>query len=158
VDAILLQNTAESKFGQVGGYGAPPAVFTSYQAPATLNITPNGNPPSQLNIGDLELSELYGQTGNQLEDGDWIKEEPQTSADGDWGMPIPAGAMMSVSHANVVEESPRPVNGLDDEGARDRKKRGPLNEGLRLETSNTRQIGACMRCHNQRIRVSDTPL
>lgn len=154
VDAILLQNIAEPEFDQVGGYGDPPPVFDSYQAPATLHLAPNGNPHPQLHIGELELSGLYGQAVEQLEDGDLIKEEPPTPANGDWAMPIPAGTLMNVS-PDVVGEPPGPVNGLDDEGARDRKKRGPLNEGLRIETSNTRQIGACMRCHNQRIRVSD---
>ncbi|KAK4100174.1 hypothetical protein N658DRAFT_428222, partial [Parathielavia hyrcaniae] len=33
-----------------------------------------------------------------------------------------------------------------------RKKRGRFDEGSRKETSDTRTMGACLRCHNQRVR------
>ncbi|KXX81455.1 hypothetical protein MMYC01_201763 [Madurella mycetomatis] len=43
-------------------------------------------------------------------------------------------------------------SGSDGEETRDRKKRGRFDEGLRKQTSNTRSMGACLRCHNQRVR------
>ncbi|KAH6850423.1 hypothetical protein B0I37DRAFT_390553 [Chaetomium sp. MPI-CAGE-AT-0009] len=154
-DATLLGNPAPSKFGRVGGYCASTAVFDSYHAPATLHPTPNGYPPAQLNIGALELGGLYTQTVEQLagrdwikEDGDWTKEEIPAPANG-----VPAGVLMPVPHADVVEGPSKPTCGFDDEGAHDRKKRGKFKDDqLRSETSKTRQIGACMRCHNQRLR------
>ena len=39
-------------------------------------------------------------------------------------------------------------------GSIDKKKRGPLGEDKRKATCDTRSMGACIRCHNQRIRVS----
>lgn len=39
-------------------------------------------------------------------------------------------------------------------GSVDKKKRGPLGEDKRKATCDTRSMGACIRCHNQRIRVS----
>ncbi|EAQ86127.1 hypothetical protein CHGG_07380 [Chaetomium globosum CBS 148.51] len=153
VDAILLPNGAEPD--RVGGYG-PPTVFGSYQEPATLHLAPNGSPPAPLDIG-LRLSRMYG-TVERLEDGNWIKEEPPTPANGDWGVPTPAGVPRNIHPANAVEGPPRPGNGEDDEEASNRKGRRRLNEGLRTETSNTRQIGACIRCHNQRIRCRPNKL
>ncbi|KAK3297180.1 uncharacterized protein B0H64DRAFT_320431 [Chaetomium fimeti] len=150
-DATLLRNPADSKFDQVEGYCASTAVFDSYHAP-TLRPTANGNPPAQLNIGGLERCGLYAQTAEQLGGGGWIKEEGLAPANGARGEPIPAGLLMNVPHADLVEGPSKPITGLEDEGAHDRKKRGKFNERLRSETSKTRQIGACMRCHNQRLR------
>lgn len=56
--------------------------------------------------------------------------------------------------AGVGEEPDFNENQLDSEGPRDRKKRARFEENLRRQTSNTRIIGACLRCHNQRVRVS----
>jgi hypothetical protein len=39
------------------------------------------------------------------------------------------------------------------DAASDRKRRARFGEDQRKETSETRNLGACMRCHNQRIRV-----
>ncbi|KAL2195125.1 hypothetical protein P885DRAFT_41236 [Corynascus similis CBS 632.67] len=54
--------------------------------------------------------------------------------------------------AGVGEEPDFNENQLDSEGPRDRKKRARFEENLRRQTSNTRIIGACLRCHNQRVR------
>ncbi|KAK1779896.1 hypothetical protein QBC45DRAFT_450573 [Copromyces sp. CBS 386.78] len=43
-------------------------------------------------------------------------------------------------------------------GSVDKKKRGPLGEDKRKATCDTRSMGACIRCHNQRIRCHPNPL
>ncbi|CCC11926.1 unnamed protein product [Sordaria macrospora k-hell] len=42
-------------------------------------------------------------------------------------------------------------------GSLDKKKRGPLREDKRKATCDTRSMGACIRCHNQRIRCHPNP-
>ncbi|KAK3935865.1 hypothetical protein QBC46DRAFT_270825 [Diplogelasinospora grovesii] len=44
------------------------------------------------------------------------------------------------------------------DAASDRKRRARFGEDQRKETSETRNLGACMRCHNQRIRCVPNPL
>ncbi|EAA29302.2 hypothetical protein GE21DRAFT_6913 [Neurospora crassa] len=42
-------------------------------------------------------------------------------------------------------------------GSVEKKKRGPLEEDKRKATCDTRSMGACIRCHNQRIRCHPNP-
>ncbi|KAK3326209.1 hypothetical protein B0H66DRAFT_470424 [Apodospora peruviana] len=47
---------------------------------------------------------------------------------------------------------------LSPTGVKERKKRSQFNDEARKETSDTRSVGACLRCRNQRIRCSPNPL
>jgi hypothetical protein len=61
---------------------------------------------------------------------------------------------VAVSLEVSVAVEPKPADEPHSELMKSRKKRARFDEGLRTETSNTRIMGACLRCRNQRIRVS----
>ncbi|AEO63173.1 uncharacterized protein THITE_2108076 [Thermothielavioides terrestris NRRL 8126] len=59
---------------------------------------------------------------------------------------------VAVSLEVSVAVEPKPADEPHSELMKSRKKRARFDEGLRTETSNTRIMGACLRCRNQRIR------
>ena len=78
----------------------------------------------------------------QLNDDGWIKNEIVERSDCDERGTLPVDGPSNGSYFTVSQELARNSN----------KKNV---ECLRKETSNTRSMGACLRCHNQRVRVSD---
>ncbi|KAK3906363.1 hypothetical protein C8A05DRAFT_40787 [Staphylotrichum tortipilum] len=87
-----------------------------------------------------------------LENSEWIKPEPLERLG--WNEPgfVPVKAPLPLQ-PDAGEIESKPASEPDRENARDRKKRFRFDEErLRRETSNTRSMGACLRCHNQRVR------
>ncbi|KAH6626748.1 hypothetical protein B0J18DRAFT_364509 [Chaetomium sp. MPI-SDFR-AT-0129] len=67
-----------------------------------------------------------------------------------WNSPITPG----IRHKTDANTE----GGPGSDGSGSRKKRGRFsNEVLRRQTSNTRTMGACLRCHNQKIRCTPNP-
>lgn len=91
----------------------------------------------------------------QLGEKEWIKPEPLDRAGWD-GRGFAPVEVQAPPQPVAVEKASKAGAEPDGETARDRKKRIRFDdERLRRETSNTRSMGACLRCHNQRVRVSD---
>ncbi|KAL2016172.1 hypothetical protein VTK56DRAFT_4112 [Thermocarpiscus australiensis] len=76
------------------------------------------------------------------------QEHPDQSDCREWG----AAVYSNGPHVAVAQEFASFGDWVRDEGPRDRKKRGRFDEDLRKQTSDTRSMGACVRCHNQRVR------
>jgi len=66
-------------------------------------------------------------------------------------------AESNMALTGAAPSSDRTENALR-RGSVDKKKRGPLGEDKRKATCDTRSMGACIRCHNQRIRCHPNPL
>ena len=86
---------------------------------------------------------------------DRVKEECTDQADYPEQEAVPADEERSDRNQITEESSATSGIVLASEKLDDRKKRGHFDDFLRQETSNTRMMGACLRCHNQRVRVSD---
>ena len=96
----------------------------------------------------------------RADDKEWVKPEPLDRAGWDGrGFALVEAQPPPPPQPDAAEKVPTPGSEPDREPARNRKK--PIrfdDERLRRETSNTRSMGACLRCHNQRVRVSHTIL
>ncbi|GAB1314809.1 Zn(2)-C6 fungal-type domain-containing protein [Madurella fahalii] len=98
----------------------------------------------------VELTLPYAGVVKQPRDEERVKNEYSDQSDCDEREAVPAEVDLSGQYVDVAQELAN--SGSDGEETRDRKKRGRFDEGLRKQTSNTRSIGACLRCHNQRVR------
>ena len=95
-----------------------------------------------------------------------VEEEPMVDSDLEERQVVPLSTPLGGSYDDLSHTLTGPNTGLtgtsnpDGEdnrlrrGSVDKKKRGPLGEDKRKATCDTRSMGACIRCHNQRIRVS----
>lgn len=84
---------------------------------------------------------------------DWVKSEHSDQSDCGEREPVP---VTNVDLSAEYVDGTQGLGNLGPEGEeeRDRKRRSRFDEGLRKQTSHTRSMGACLRCHNQRVRVS----
>jgi hypothetical protein len=125
-------------------------------------------PVKQLNDGDwikqeisawVEGSAPGSMPVKQMGDGDWIKEGISVWTEGGTLGSTSSEVPLNTPATGVAKKPSKSGDDLNGKGTRHRKPprkdRGRFDESMRRETSNTRSIGACLRCHNQRVRVSD---
>jgi hypothetical protein len=137
-EPVPLGNVLTSEFSQVGSSFADNDVLGEHGTPSSLQHPapyPSATAPLQ-HVSGFAHNGPGSAAVKHSNDAQWIKQEhaAQAECDGPEFM--------------AVEVQPTSGSG--------RKKRARFDECLRRETSSTRSIGACLRCHNQKIRVSST--
>lgn len=131
--------------------GIVPDINTATVGPASPLHHGSMSALDHLRVAELTLP--YVGVIKQPQDEDRAKNrENSDQSDCDEREVVPAEVDLSGQYVDVAHELAN--SGSDGEETRDRKKRGRFDEGLRRQTSNTRSMGACLRCHNQRVRVS----
>ena len=151
-----LGDNSAPKFDQLGYFLANP-VAHGHQTPTGVpHSVPIDSAAAQPQICGREPDRRYALVVGQPNNGDGIKKEPWENLDHGgwdrWGYMRPE--VQQTLSAHGTEDAPKSGYDPDGEGLLDRKKRRPFKEGKRMETSNTRTMGACLRCHAQRVRVS----
>ncbi len=155
-----LGDMSTPKFDQLG-YFLANAMADGHQTPTGVpHPVPTDSGAAQPQIRDREPVRLHSLVVGQPHNGVRIKKEPWEKLDhGGWdGLGWVQPEMQKTLSAHGTENAPKSGYDPDEEGSFDRKKRGRgrrFREGERMETSNTRTMGACLRCHAQRVRVSD---
>ncbi len=145
------------KFDQVGYFPAH-TVADGRQTPTSMpHSVPVGSGAAQSQIRGREPDGLHSLVIGQPNNGVRIKKESwENFGHGGWdGWGYMRPEIQQTLSAHVTEDVPQSGHDPDGEGPLDRKKRRPFKERARMQTSNTRNMGACLRCHAQRVRVSD---
>ncbi|KAL2175171.1 uncharacterized protein P884DRAFT_206842 [Thermothelomyces heterothallicus CBS 202.75] len=134
--------TAGAVTRPIAGYAADNVALDIHTPHLPLHPTQNHDAVTSTRV----IQEPYGQIDQQLDHEAWATGKLSTLADTGEGRSALAHAPVNSHCADAAEDH------LDNEGPPDRKKRARFEEELRRQTSNTRSIGACLRCRNQRIR------
>lgn len=127
-----------------------------YRTPVShAQVMSNTTTTASSRISSLEPSGPHLLTPKQSDNKVWIKKERRDHAERHGQGSVRAVVRKMGSVADEDDETPKSGNSPNGKEPKDRKKRTRFkDEGQRKETSNTRSIGACLRCHNQRVRVS----
>ncbi|KAL2134561.1 hypothetical protein VTI74DRAFT_11455 [Chaetomium olivicolor] len=141
-----LGDATAPSFNRFGGLCIPnPVLLDDYHSPASLRQSVSSD--DSVEQGPIfNLTQPHVGNAKQSENGNWIKREHQEELERSRQEPT------TYPSVPVTEGPPRPGDDMNREGSRDRKRRARFDEYLRKETSNTRTMGACLRCHNQRVR------
>jgi hypothetical protein len=129
-------------------YPVPPHLSAQDASTISTSLQGHGDVDQHMsNVTVERYSELSDGSNpfNHVDYGDDDKTVAVPSAAG----PSTTASRERVTESNGVETS-RPQN------KKPRKRRGRFESPDRIETSITRSWGACLRCRNQRIRVSIT--
>jgi hypothetical protein len=132
-------------------YGQPEAYFPSNPKLELQCSFPGGKPAGLSPVLGAGLNGPYCQDEKRPENGEWIKDEHSAGPDRRAWWPASVEGPMKSS---PVDEPPKARNESGDKSTSRRKKRARFDEGSRRATSDTRSMGACLRCHNQKVRVS----
>jgi hypothetical protein len=141
---------------QLEAHFAPNPVLEAPFTTAPLQCSlPCGEPAGPSPVLAVGLSSPYCKDEKRPEIEEWTKDECLAVAEGaGWRSASVHRALNSPS----VDESPKTCNDPGDKVSRRRKQRARFSECSRKATSDTRSIGACLRCHNQKVRVSGVVL
>lgn len=150
-----LGNIVTPEFDSFGGYFPPAAAVDGHYVPANpqrLETTVQG--AATLRDSGIGFVGTEGPTVKQPHDGGWIEKVHSAHTECDDRKSISIEVQLESPYANGGNGSAKLGYAADGESSRDRKRRARFAERLRRETSKTRSMGACLRCHNQRVRVS----
>jgi hypothetical protein len=146
-EPVSLCNVLTPEFSPVGSNFAANDVLGEYHRPSSLqHPAPYPSTTAPLHVSGSTHNGPDSPAVKHSNDGQRIKQEHAAQAE--WGgpesMPVEVPLNSGFGHDKHAK------------GSYGRKKRSRFDEGLRRETSSTRSIGACIRCHNQKIRVCST--
>jgi hypothetical protein len=136
-ESVPLDNVLPSEFSQVGSsFGANDVLGEHGTSPSFQHPPPYPSTTAPLHVSEFAHNGPDSAAVKHSNDGQWIKQEHAAQAEWDGPKSMPVQRQLNSGFG--------------------RKKRARFDESLRKETSSTRTIGACLRCHNQKIRVSST--
>ena len=153
-----LATKVTPKLSPFGVYSAATAVSGDHRAPiGRSHAILNDSTTALSRISGLELSGPHPFAVKKPDNEVRVKKEHVDQAEGTERELATAKVHITSPVVDGAVEASNSGN-APGKNSPDRKKRTRFkDESMRRETSNTRSMGACLRCHNQRVRVSHGP-